>query len=107
MEKDFIILVVGMALATYLPRMLPLVVLTRTGLPPLVLKWLSFIPVAVLSALLFPSILMQDGGLCIRPDNLYLLAAIPTIIVAAVFRNLFATIVIGIGVTYLLKTFIF
>jgi branched-subunit amino acid transport protein len=107
MEKEFIILVVGMALATYIPRMLPLVVLTRTGLPPLALRWLSFIPVAVLSALLFPGIFLRDGALFISWHNIYLLAAIPTIAVAWKTRNLFLTIIVGIVVTFLLKTLVF
>ena len=107
MDKEFILLVLGMTLATYIPRMLPLVVLTRTGLPALALKWLSFIPVAVLSALLFPALFMKSGHLFFSLQNIYLVAAIPTILVAWFSRNLFATIIVGILATYILKTFVF
>ncbi|HEY3315216.1 MAG TPA: AzlD domain-containing protein, partial [Bacillota bacterium] len=51
-RPQMLALFAGMALVTYLPRMLPLVVLSRFKLPPAVLRWLSFVPVAVLSALL-------------------------------------------------------
>lgn len=49
--------VIGMALVTYIPRMLPLVFLQELNLPTKVEKLLEFIPAAVLGALIFPGIL--------------------------------------------------
>lgn len=86
-----------MMLVTYIPRMLPLVVLSRMEIPSLVLKWLSFIPVAVLASLLGPELLLKEGGLNISLDNPFLLAAIPSFLIAAKTKNLFYTVFIGMG----------
>lgn len=94
----------GMALVTYLPRMLPLVVLSRFELPPALLKWLSFVPVAVLSALLAKSILVTgDGGLALPPQHWELLAALPAFFVAARTRSLMGTVLTGIAAIALLR----
>ena len=51
----------GMAVATYLPRMIPLTILDGKELPPIVSGVLRNIPFAVLGALIFPAILhIQD-----------------------------------------------
>ncbi|MFS0575456.1 AzlD domain-containing protein [Sporosarcina sp. 179-K 3D1 HS] len=54
----------GMALVTYIPRMIPLTWLDGKELPPLVTGVLRNIPYAVLGALIFPAILfVQEGNL--------------------------------------------
>jgi branched-subunit amino acid transport protein len=83
MRSEILFIIIGMSIVTQLPRIVPLVVLTRISLPPLVIRWLKHIPVAVLSALLFPSLLMSDGTLSLSLDNTALLAAIPCMIIAA------------------------
>jgi branched-subunit amino acid transport protein len=84
----------GMAVVTYLPRVLPLVVLSRFSLPPLLLRWLSFVPVAVLSALLAPDL---------AGNSEYLLAAVPTFAVALLSRSLMGTVLTGIAAIVLLR----
>ncbi len=51
------IVIIGMALVTYIPRSAPLVVLQAEKLPPRVVRMLKNIPYAVLGALIFPGIL--------------------------------------------------
>ncbi|ARD49093.1 branched-chain amino acid transporter [Sporosarcina sp. P37] len=54
-------MLLGMAVATYLPRMIPLTILDGKELPPIVSGVLRNIPFAVLGALIFPAILhIQD-----------------------------------------------
>ena len=54
-------MLLGMAVATYLPRMIPLTLLDGKELPPIVSGVLRNIPYAVLGALIFPAILhIQD-----------------------------------------------
>lgn len=89
-----LIAILGMALVTYLPRMLPLVVLSRFNLPPLLLRWLSFIPVAVLAALLAPDLASHQD---------YLIVALPTFLVAAITRSLMGTVVAGLVGMILLR----
>jgi len=53
--------VVGMALVTYLPRMLPLVLLRDIRPPKFINTFLQFVPFAILGALTFPGILSSTG----------------------------------------------
>ncbi|KXH79752.1 AzlD domain-containing protein [Sporosarcina sp. HYO08] len=54
----------GMALVTYIPRMIPLTFLDGKELPPIVAGVLRNIPYAVLGALIFPAVLLvQEGNL--------------------------------------------
>ena len=54
--SDYLFLFIGMGLVTYLPRTLPLLYLAHKQLPQWLIDWLGLIPVAVLSALLAPSL---------------------------------------------------
>jgi len=102
MRSEMIIIIIGMSIVTQLPRILPLVVLTRMNLPPLLIRWLRHIPAAVLSALLFPSLILSNGSLNLSLDNNALLAAIPCMIIAVKTKNLFLTVLTGIVISALL-----
>ncbi len=60
--NSLLFVVVGMTIVTYIPRMLPLVFWQHIELPAKVREFLEFIPVAVLSALIFPGILSSTGS---------------------------------------------
>jgi len=62
MKYGFLLLVF-MLLVTYIPRMLPLVLLRDIKLHPFFDRFLKFIPPAVLGALIFPGILTSTGNL--------------------------------------------
>ena len=87
--------ILGMALVTVLPRILPIAILSTRSLPKAVEQWLSFVPVAVLAALLGPCLLIRDQGLSLGPDNLFLMAALPTFLVAVVCKNFFLSVAVG------------
>jgi branched-subunit amino acid transport protein len=55
-------MLLGMALVTYIPRMVPLTFLDGKELPPIISGVLSNIPYAVLGALIFPAILFAQEG---------------------------------------------
>lgn len=84
-----------MMLVTYLPRVLPLVVLSKVDIPRPFMRWLKYIPVAVLASLLAPELFLDNG----RPDfsfsNLFFLAAIPSFFIAAISKNIFYTVFTG------------
>lgn len=86
--NKYVLLVVGMALVTYLPRVLPLVMFSELKLPPLVQAFFRYIPYAALGALIFPGVLTSTGnyasaaagcivamGLAFRRVNLVLVVA--------------------------------
>jgi len=93
--RDYIVLVLCMGAVTYLPRMLPLVVLSRRRLPAWFSEWLELLPAAILSALLAPVLLTcaEPRSLCLgKPE---LLAAVPTLLFALRTRSLAGTVIVG------------
>ncbi|MBE5529561.1 AzlD domain-containing protein [Laribacter hongkongensis] len=89
------ITILGMALVTALLRALPITLLAGRQLPPLLARWLSFVPVTVLAALLLPDIVLRQGELALTVDNLFLWASLPTLAVAYFTRNFFGTMLTG------------
>jgi branched-subunit amino acid transport protein len=55
-----LLLILGMALVTYIPRLLPAIFLDRFQFPGWFKKWLKAIPYAALGALIFPGVLLVD-----------------------------------------------
>jgi len=94
-QETIFITILGMGLVTYLPRLLPVWVLSSKKLPAVVVDWLRYVPPAVLAALLFPTLLLKETSLELSIDNLFLVAAIPTFLVAWKTRSLFASVVTG------------
>ena len=93
--RDYIVLTVCMGAVTYLPRMLPLVVLSRRRLPIWFSEWLELIPAAILSALLAPTLLAGAEPRAFCLGNPELLAAVPTLLCAIRTRSLAGTVVVG------------
>jgi len=62
MNTTMVLLIVGMAVVTYIPRVLPLTILEGKELPPFLQGVLRNIPFAVLGALIFPGILLIREG---------------------------------------------
>ena len=92
---ELFLCVAGMSLVTALPRVLPLTLLAGRRLPAAFVHCLSFVPVTVLAALLAPELLLRDGGLYFSFDNLFLLAALPTLFVAWKTNSFFGSIATG------------
>jgi branched-subunit amino acid transport protein len=99
----FFLTILGMMLVTYLPRLLPVWLLATRKLPDVVITWLRYVPAAVLSALLLPAILVEGGRLHLAWNNLYLLAFIPTLLVAWKTRSMFGAVVVGMALVALAR----
>jgi branched-subunit amino acid transport protein len=102
-QTTIFLTIAGMGLVTYLTRLLPVWLLSSRTLPPLMIAWLRFVPVAVLAALLLPSITVQEGRVNLGLDNLFFWAAIPAILVAWKTRSFFGTVLLGMGLVALLR----
>lgn len=99
MDQNAIFLTMfGMLAVTFIPRVLPVWLFSSKSLPPLVVAWLRYVPVAVLAAMLLPSLVISEQHLDLTPGNLFLWAAIPTFLVAWKTRSLFAPVVTGMVV---------
>lgn len=94
-QKLIFLTILGMAVVTYIPRLVPVYFLSSRSLPPLVIDWLRYVPVAVLAAMLFPSLLVQGDQVVLAPSNAFLWAASPTLLVAWKTRSLFGSVVVG------------
>ncbi|MCQ4289017.1 AzlD domain-containing protein [Pseudomonas stutzeri] len=71
--------------------------------PRLVEQGLHYVPVAVLTAIVVPAMLMPEGEWALAWDNAYLLAGLLAILIAAISRNLLATIGGGLLSFFLLR----
>lgn len=89
-------IIIGTAVVTFIPRVLPFIILSRLDLPEWVLKWLEYVPVAVMAALLAQEVLIYENELSFSFQNLKLLAIVPTFITAIITRSLIGTVLVGI-----------
>jgi branched-subunit amino acid transport protein len=102
-QKEVLLIILGMAAVTYLPRSLPMLVLTSLNLPEVVIRWLNCVPAAVLAALLGPALVLPEGQLQLGPGNLYLWAALPTFAVAKWRGSFVGSILTGMLVVALAR----
>jgi branched-subunit amino acid transport protein len=63
MESNVLLIVLGMSLVTYIPRMLPLVLLNTEKIPPIIQGVLKNVPYAILGTLIFPGIFTINESL--------------------------------------------
>jgi branched-subunit amino acid transport protein len=98
---DYLVLVVCMGLVTYIPRWLPLSVLSRRRLRPWLVEWLDLIPVAILSALVAPALVTGGEPRQFTPLRMELLVAVPTFIFALRSKSLGGTVIIGMALFWL------
>jgi branched-subunit amino acid transport protein len=94
-------LILACAAVTAVPRVVPLVLLSRVELPRWLLAWLAYVPVAVLAALLALEVLVVDGKPALTGTPA-LLAILPALAVAGLTRSLIGTVVAGVGAYWLL-----
>lgn len=102
-EIEQIMLLAGMMIVTFGVRYPVLSLSGKVKFPSWLKAALQFVPVAVLSALSAPILLMPEGQLAIVYGNEYLLAGVFAIVVSALTRNLLLTISSGMGVFLLLR----
>lgn len=100
------LLIAGMALATMATRIPVLWWLSFHPLSPGIARALRYVPLAVLSAIIAPIILLSEGRLAIQLDNAPLLASLVAILVSWRTRSLLVTIVLGMLVFLLAKFFL-
>lgn len=103
---DYLLLFGGMGMVTYLPRAVPLLYLAHKQLPQWLIDWLGLIPVAILSALIAPTLFTEALTRSFVLGKTELLVAIPTLIFALKTRSLGGTVLVGMFLYWLAKMFI-
>lgn len=99
--------IIACGIVTFLIRFSFIAIHGRVTMPEWFTRALTFVPIAVLSAITLPEILIQDGGINFSPFNARLLAGIIAVIVAWRTKNVLLTIVVGMlvlwGIQFLVK----
>ncbi|KWW21965.1 branched-chain amino acid transporter AzlD [Peribacillus simplex] len=90
-----LLVILGCAIVTFIPRIIPFIVIRNIELPKIVVKWLSFIPICIFAALIVDSFIIEDESL-LSVDWSVLAGIIPTLIVAIWTKSLSVTVLVGI-----------
>ncbi|HIO96979.1 MAG TPA: AzlD domain-containing protein [Leucothrix sp.] len=100
------LLIIGMALLTFLPRYLPFGLAGKVVIPPLLERALSFVPIAVLTVIIIQTAFIREGEIAINVENHYLVATLVAFVVALITRQLYLTIFFGLISFAAMKYFI-
>ncbi len=93
----------GMGMVTYAIRLSFILLLGRVEIPARIRQALRFVPLAVLSAIIFPELLRPQGRLDLSPGNVRLLAGLLAALVAWRTKNILLTIAVGMGALWILQ----
>jgi len=97
------LLIAGMVAVTFAIRLVPLALAGRLRLPKAVEGALRFVPVAVLTAITVPAVLMPKGTLSLELGNPYLFGSLAAVLVAWLTKRLLPTLGAGMVVFVLWK----
>ena len=96
-REEYLLVLLGMGIVTYLPRWLPLLTLSRRKLPQGVIDWLGFVPATLLAALVAPPLLIDEASLSLTLGKADLWVALPTFLFALKTRSLAGTVLVGMA----------
>ena len=88
-------LILGMVVVTYATRYTVMGLWGRAALPDPVLRWLRFVPISVLTAIIVLSTLAPQGTVDLRPANAYFGGGLATVLIAWRTRRMLPTIAGG------------
>lgn len=100
MSKSMLIIILGMAIVTYIPRVLPLVAMNGKEMPPKVKAILQNVPYAALGALIFPGIMFIQDDIWFG-----IIGGITALVVALLGANLIMVVLSAIAVLTLYSFF--
>jgi branched-subunit amino acid transport protein len=93
---------IAIGLATFAIRLSFIYLFGKVEMPDLVKKALRYVPPAVLSAIVFPELLLPGGQFDLSFGNGRLIAGLLAAVVAWRTKNVVLTIVTGMAVLYIL-----
>lgn len=98
------IVVIGLITFTY--RWSFVILFERLNVPPWLQRMLRFVPIAALTAIITPELLIQQGAINLSPSNTRLIAGAIASLVAYKTRNVLVTIVVGMLALWLLNALV-
>ena len=102
-SKYILLAILLSALVTYIPRVLPFILVKYKGLPPMAERFLKYLPISIIFALILSSITNAKTGQLPSFKWLDLLAIFPTTYIAFKYKNLILTVVCGVILVALLR----
>jgi branched-subunit amino acid transport protein len=98
--------IVAIGLLTFTYRWSFVILFERLTVPPWLQRMLRFVPIAALTAIITPELLIQQGALNLSALNTRLIAGAIASLVAYKTRNVLVTIVVGMLVLWLLNALV-
>lgn len=94
-----ILIIIGMSLATMIPRIIPAFIVDKLQFRDWINRWLNAIPYAALGALIFP------GVLTVHPDKPYIgfIGGITAVALALIGLNIILVVIGAIAAVFLLS----
>lgn len=102
-SKYILLAILLSALVTWIPRVLPFILVKYKGLPPMAERFLKYLPVSIIFALILSSITNAKTGQLPSFKWLDLLAIFPTTYIAFKYKNLILTVICGVILVALLR----
>lgn len=97
-EYYLLVIIIGMAVVTYLPRILPMLLLSRKEISPSFNRWMTYIPVSIFAALVASDVFFWEDALSLNiVDNIKLIPTVGVFIVAYKTKSLLWSMIVGIG----------
>ena len=97
------LLFIGAAVGTFALRYSFIFLFGKVEVPVWLQKALRFVPASVLAALVFPALLYPNGSFDFSLNNIHLLAGIGGGLVAWKTKDVLWTIIVGMGLFWLLQ----
>ncbi|WP_078430306.1 AzlD domain-containing protein [Alkalihalobacterium alkalinitrilicum] len=101
MDTSILLIIAGMAIVTYIPRMLPLVFWDAKKIPPKMQAILRNVPYAALGALIFPGILTVHENVMFG-----IIGGITAAIIAYFGASLIVVVLSSIGILSIISFFL-
>ncbi|OLO40630.1 branched-chain amino acid transporter [Alkalihalophilus pseudofirmus] len=101
MDTNILLIIAGMAIVTYIPRMLPLVFFNAKKIPPKMQAVLRNVPYAALGALIFPGILTVHENVMFG-----IIGGVTAAIIAYFGASLIVVVLSSIGILSIISLFL-
>ncbi|HBG5343213.1 TPA: AzlD domain-containing protein [Clostridioides difficile] len=96
MNTNYILLVIlGMSIVTYIPRILPMIIFSKNDMPESIRDIMKFIPIAILSSLIAKDIFFNGNNLYLSITNPKILSGLIVLLVAYKFKSIAVSIAVG------------
>ena len=102
-SKYILLAILLSALVTWIPRILPFILVKYKGLPPVAERFLKYLPVSITFALILSSVTNAKTGQLPSFKWLDLMAVFPTTYIAFKYKNLILTVICGVILVALLR----